>query len=155
MNEWMNEQRMKVYATFVHIQAKLDQEDLLRMGRWITWHCHPHTKFEIRSKGKHAIFTLNLYTSGRGIFKFVFWNLPIRDGDKSASSCVTGLPALTSNVTPQDNVWQRHRRSPYYVWFGLSLIAHIIGIIIYYDFTQKADLFVMDKMISGRTRRPA
>ena len=36
-------------ATFVHIQAKLGQENLLRMVRWLRWHCPPDTGFEIRA----------------------------------------------------------------------------------------------------------
>ena len=36
-------------ATFVHIWAKLGQENLLRMVRWMRWHCPPDTGFEIRA----------------------------------------------------------------------------------------------------------
>ena len=34
---------------FVHIQAKLGQENLLRMVRWVRWHCPPDTGFEIQT----------------------------------------------------------------------------------------------------------
>ena len=34
---------------FVHIKAKLGQENLLRMVRWLRWHCPPDTGFEIRA----------------------------------------------------------------------------------------------------------
>ena len=37
------------YATSVHIQAKLGQENLLRMVRWVKWHCPPDTRFEIQT----------------------------------------------------------------------------------------------------------
>ena len=30
-----------LYATFEHIQAKLGQENLLRMVGWVRWHCPP------------------------------------------------------------------------------------------------------------------
>ena len=33
----------------VHIQAKLGQENLLRMVRWVRWHCPPNTGFEIQT----------------------------------------------------------------------------------------------------------
>ena len=33
----------------VHIQAKLGQENLLRMVRWVRWHCPPDTGFEIQT----------------------------------------------------------------------------------------------------------
>ena len=36
------------YCTFVHIQAKLDQDNFLRMVRWIRWHGLPDTVLEIR-----------------------------------------------------------------------------------------------------------
>ena len=36
-------------ATFVHIWAKLGQENLLRMVRWLRWHCSTDTGFEIRA----------------------------------------------------------------------------------------------------------
>ena len=36
-------------ATFVHIWAKLGQENLLRMVRWMRWHCLPDTGIEIRA----------------------------------------------------------------------------------------------------------
>ena len=39
----------RALATFVHIQAKLGQENLLRMVRWLRWHCPPDTGFEIRA----------------------------------------------------------------------------------------------------------
>ena len=35
--------------TFVHIQAELGQESLLRMLRWVRWHCRPDTWFEIQT----------------------------------------------------------------------------------------------------------
>ena len=35
-------------ATFVHIQAKLGQENLMRMVRWVRWHCPPEKGFEIQ-----------------------------------------------------------------------------------------------------------
>ena len=38
-----------LYATFVHIQAKLGQENLPKMLRWMRWHCPPDTGFEIRA----------------------------------------------------------------------------------------------------------
>ena len=38
-----------LYATFVHIQAKLGQENLLKMVRWVRWHCPPDTGFEIQT----------------------------------------------------------------------------------------------------------
>ena len=38
-----------LWATFVHIKAKLGQENLLRMVRWMRWHCPPDTGFEIRA----------------------------------------------------------------------------------------------------------
>ena len=34
---------------FVHIQAKLDQENLLRMLRRVKWHCPPDTRLEIQT----------------------------------------------------------------------------------------------------------
>ena len=36
-------------ATFVHIQAKLGQENLLRIVRWVRWHCPLDTGFEIQT----------------------------------------------------------------------------------------------------------
>ena len=33
----------------MHIEAKLGQENLLRMVRWLRWHCPPDTGFEIRA----------------------------------------------------------------------------------------------------------
>ena len=33
----------------VHIQAKLGQENLPRMVRWVRWHCPPDTGFEIQT----------------------------------------------------------------------------------------------------------
>ena len=33
----------------MHIQAKLGQENLLTMVRWLRWHCPPDTGFEIRA----------------------------------------------------------------------------------------------------------
>ena len=35
-----------LYATFVHIKAKLGEENILRMVRW---HCPPDTGFEIQT----------------------------------------------------------------------------------------------------------
>ena len=45
-------QKMKwvgLKATFVHIQAKLGQDNILRMGRWVKLHCPPDTGFEIQT----------------------------------------------------------------------------------------------------------
>ena len=39
----------RLCATFVHIQAKLGKENLLRMARWVVWHCPPDTGFEIQT----------------------------------------------------------------------------------------------------------
>ena len=36
-------------ATFVYIKAKLDQENLLRMVRWVGWHCPADTWLKIRT----------------------------------------------------------------------------------------------------------
>ena len=36
-------------ATFVHIQAKLGQENLLRKVRWVRRRCPPDTGFEIQT----------------------------------------------------------------------------------------------------------
>ena len=36
-------------ATFVHMSAKLGQENLLMMVRWMRWHYPPDTGFEIRA----------------------------------------------------------------------------------------------------------
>ena len=36
-------------VTFVHIHTKLGQENLLRMVRWVRWHCHLDTGFEIQT----------------------------------------------------------------------------------------------------------
>ena len=47
-------------ATFVHIQAKLGQDNLLRMVRWLRWHCPPDTGFEISSPGGLRPSTLPL-----------------------------------------------------------------------------------------------
>ena len=38
-----------LYATFVPLQDKLNQENLLRMVRWVRWHCPPDTGFEIQT----------------------------------------------------------------------------------------------------------
>ena len=38
-----------LYATFVQIQAKSGQENLLKMVRWVRWHCPPDTGFEIQT----------------------------------------------------------------------------------------------------------
>ena len=43
-SEWM-----WLPATFVYIQAKLCQGNLLRMIRWSKWYCPPDAGFEIRS----------------------------------------------------------------------------------------------------------
>ena len=40
---------IRFWATFVHMQAKLAQQNLLRMVRWVRWHCHPDTGFEIQT----------------------------------------------------------------------------------------------------------
>ena len=36
-------------ATFVHIQANSGQENLMRMVRWVRWHCPPDTVFKIQN----------------------------------------------------------------------------------------------------------
>ena len=38
-----------VLATFMPLSAKLGQENILRMVRWMRWHCLPDTDLEIRS----------------------------------------------------------------------------------------------------------
>ena len=42
-------ERIGLEITFVHIQAKLGQENLLKMLRWVTWHCPTDTGFEIQT----------------------------------------------------------------------------------------------------------
>ena len=41
--------RIGLGATFAHIQAKLNQENFLRMVRWVRWHCPPDTGFAIQT----------------------------------------------------------------------------------------------------------
>ena len=47
----LNEKKwIRLYANFLHIlQAKLGQEDLLKMVRWFGRHCPPDTGFEIQT----------------------------------------------------------------------------------------------------------
>ena len=60
----------------MHIQAKLGQENLLRMVRWVRWHCPPDTGFEIQTLkvwggARYLSVTVRLsFTSGweRNIF---------------------------------------------------------------------------------------
>ena len=42
-------QWMGFYATIMLIWAKLGQKNLLRMVRWMRWHCPPDTWFKIRA----------------------------------------------------------------------------------------------------------
>ena len=67
-------------ATFVHIQAELSQEKLLRMVRWVRWHCPPDTGFKIQTmevRGRaHYLSVMEAphntsFTSGWGINIFV------------------------------------------------------------------------------------
>ena len=39
---------MGFYATFTYVLAKLSRENLLRIARWMTWHCPPATGFGIQ-----------------------------------------------------------------------------------------------------------
>ena len=70
----------------VHILAKLGQENLLRMVRWVRWHCPPDTRFEIRAQAGNAISrsrrlpTILCFTSGRGRNILVSFKLPTNRG---------------------------------------------------------------------------
>ena len=46
---WSQVKWMGFYTTFVHIKAKLGQENLLRTVKWMRWHCTPDTGFEIQA----------------------------------------------------------------------------------------------------------
>ena len=67
--------RMGLYATIVHIWDKLGQERLLRMVRWMRWHCPPDKGFEIRalavwSRARYVSVTEALGVSGEETFCF-------------------------------------------------------------------------------------
>ena len=47
--KWNEMKWIGLYATFVHMQAKLGQENLLMIVRWVRWHCLPDTGFEIQT----------------------------------------------------------------------------------------------------------
>ena len=60
---------MTFACTFVHIQAKLGQENFLRMVRWMRWHCPLDTGFERRALavwGRARYLSSRSFTSGWG-----------------------------------------------------------------------------------------
>ena len=54
--KWMGFQ-----ANFVHIYAKLGHDNLLKMVRWMRWHCPPDTGFEIRAEHATSLVTEALH----------------------------------------------------------------------------------------------
>ena len=76
--------------------CKLGQENLLRMVRWIRWHCPPDTEFKIRALavwgraryflGHGASLQYWIFTSERRRNMLFLWNLNDRAGFETAIS---------------------------------------------------------------------
>ena len=80
-----NEMNRALGHLCAHIEAKLGQENLLRMVRWMRWHCPPDTGFEIRALavwGRAGYFSVTEAPHNTGFFTWMHLHL---------SSCL--LPA--------------------------------------------------------------
>ena len=97
-------------ATFVHIQAKLGQENLLRMVRWMRWQRPPDTGFEIRAmavRGRARYLsvteapTILSFTRGWGRNIFVSFKPP-RSGTEPRTQAWKAAVLTTTLGPPPD-----------------------------------------------------
>ena len=88
----------------LHIQAKLDQENILRIVKWVRWHCPPDTRFKIQTLevwGRTRYFSVTespnnteFFTSGWRTSIFVSFKPP-RPGNENSGmegSCANHYP---------------------------------------------------------------
>ena len=110
---------MGFWATSVHILVKLDQENLLRMVRWMRWHCTTDTWFDIRAlavcgracylsvtESPHNIETLRV--SGEETFRFFETWRECQSGVRTRDHRLSKQAALTTAPGPR-HLWSDNR----------------------------------------------
>ena len=133
-----------LYATFVHIQAKLGQENILRMVRWVICHFPLDTWFEIQTLevwGRARYLSVTeaphntSFTSGWGRNVFVSFKPP-RPGNEPRTLAWEAAVLITTLGPPPISTNIEHLHKNISIWFASSqrpnkhrtLILHCVNV---------------------------